>query len=232
MAGTKSRVRNVAKESPKMMVQESEPQNITLSPPKWMWGLSWVKSVMKLMFIPTASGTSPRMVAVAVRTTGVIRVFPACTMASLVLSPLALSTSVNSTISIPFRTTMPPRATTPSPVMMTDMSMWNMTTPRRTPMMENMTSDRMMMDFERELNCVMRMKNMSPRAMIMAVDRKFMESFCSTSSPVSTISTPLGFWNVAASLRIRDTISLVLNPGRTSEDSVMTRLKFLRLIPP
>ena len=105
---------------------------------------------------------------------------------------------------------MPPRATTPKPVIMMDISMWKNTMPSSTPIMENMTSLRMMMDFDRELNCVMRMKNMSPRAMIMAVDRKFMESFCSTSSPVRIISTPLGLWNMAASLRMRDTISLVL----------------------
>ena len=98
MAGTKSRARNVAKESPKMMVQERLPQNMTLSPPKWMCGLSSVKRVMKLMFIPTAKGTKPRMVAVAVRTTGVVLVLPAWTIASRVFMPVALSTSVNSTI--------------------------------------------------------------------------------------------------------------------------------------
>lgn len=77
MAGTNNKVSKVAKLSPKIIVHDKLPQNITLSPPKNMCGLSSVNKVMKLIFIPTASGTNPNIVAVAVRITGVILVFPA-----------------------------------------------------------------------------------------------------------------------------------------------------------
>ena len=66
MAGTKMSVRKVAKLRPKIMVQESGPQNITLSPPKWSCGLSSVNMVTKFSVIPIASGTRPSIVAVAV----------------------------------------------------------------------------------------------------------------------------------------------------------------------
>ena len=77
MTGIKISVRNVAKLNPKIIVHDNGPKNITLSPPKCRCGFKSLSSVAKLIFIPIANGISPRIVAVAVRTTGVIRVIPA-----------------------------------------------------------------------------------------------------------------------------------------------------------
>ena len=98
------------------MDHESGFQNATLSPPKYICGFSSVKMVTKLMFRPTASGTKPSMVAVAVRITGVIRVLPPSIIARRVGNPSFFFVSINSTMRIPFRTTIPPKATTPNPV--------------------------------------------------------------------------------------------------------------------
>ena len=105
------------------MVHDNGPKNITLSPPKCRCGLKFVSSVAKLMFIPTANGISPRIVAVAVRTTGVIRVRPACMIALRVLTHCSFNLSVNSTSSIPFLTTIPASATIPIPVIIIEMVM-------------------------------------------------------------------------------------------------------------
>ena len=113
------------------------------------------------MFIPTANGTSPSMVAVAVKTTGVTRVSPALTIASLVCTPLALNTSVNSTIRIPFRTTIPPSATIPIPVIIMEIDIPKIMIPSKTPMMLKITSLRIITDLLSELNCDMRIKKIN-----------------------------------------------------------------------
>src|SRR3974390_1690028 len=107
ITGTSIKVKKVAKLSPKIIVQDNGPQNATLSPPKKICGFSSVKSVTKSIFSPTASGIRPSIVADAVRITGVIRVFPASTIASRSGTPCPRSRSVNSTSRIPFRTTIP-----------------------------------------------------------------------------------------------------------------------------
>ena len=61
-----------------------------------------LNSFEKSIFNPTANGTNPKIVAEAVRITGVIRVLPASTIASKTGNPFSRSKSVNSTSNIPF----------------------------------------------------------------------------------------------------------------------------------
>lgn len=77
IVGTMTSVRMVANSRPKMTAMAIGPQNSAFWPP--MRSLKLVKS--KLM--PSAIGTRPRIVVIAVSMTGLKRVIPALTRASL-----------------------------------------------------------------------------------------------------------------------------------------------------
>src|SRR5688500_18529687 len=79
--GTRKSVRNVLNSNPKNIVHDNGPQNATLAPPKYRWGLNSVNSVTKSMFKPAASGIRPIVAAMVVSNTGVMRVFAASIMA-------------------------------------------------------------------------------------------------------------------------------------------------------
>ena len=214
------------------MVHESGPQKATLSPPKKMCGLSSVKSVAKSMFKPTANGTSPSMVAVAVNNTGVIRVLPASSMASRGGMPSLSLMSANSMSRIPFRTTIPAKATIPIPVITITKSMLKIPMPKSTPMILKIISERIMMVRLNELNCIIRIKKMRRMEIPIAPPKKAPVSFCSSCSPPITISTPDGVLNSSISRCNWATTSLPLNPLSTFDDKVMIRFWSLRLIPP
>ncbi len=93
IAGTTTSVKNVAKARPKMIVHANGFQNAALSPPKYISGLRLVNKVAKLIFIPNARGINPSIVDIAVNNTGVRRVAPALTIASILLfaSPILRS---------------------------------------------------------------------------------------------------------------------------------------------
>jgi hypothetical protein len=67
-----------------------DPQNTTLSPAKKICGFNFWKKETKLILKPTANGSNPRIVAIAVSITEMIRILPACIAASLVLIFLPL----------------------------------------------------------------------------------------------------------------------------------------------
>lgn len=121
MAGTTTNVRKDENVNPKIMVHANGPQNVTLSPPMKKSGSNSVKNLTKLMFKPIANGTKPKTVVAAVNSTGVSLVLDASMMAFLVFNPLAFNSSVNSINIIPFLTTIPAKATIPTPVITIDM---------------------------------------------------------------------------------------------------------------
>ena len=170
--GINSKVSMVAKIKPKIMVQLKGPQNTTLSPPKKMCGFNSENKVSKLIFSPTASGINPSTAAMAVRITGVIRVLPASTVASYKFIPPCLANSANSTSRIPFRTTIPPRAMIPTPVITILISILKRPTPKNTPMMLNRISERMMSGLPNELNNPTSTNSINPIAISMALPRK------------------------------------------------------------
>jgi hypothetical protein len=53
-----------------------DPQNTTLSPAKKICGFNFWKKETKLILKPTANGSNPRIVAIAVSITGMIRILP------------------------------------------------------------------------------------------------------------------------------------------------------------
>ena len=66
-----------------MTVQAIGPQKATLSPPRKNCGSNSVTKVKKLKLKPMANGIRPKTVVIAVSSTGLRRVAPPCTMASL-----------------------------------------------------------------------------------------------------------------------------------------------------
>ena len=62
------------------------PKNITLSPPKNNWASRRVNKVIKLMLRPVAKGIRPRIVVMAVKSTGRNLLFPPNIMAFLTSS--------------------------------------------------------------------------------------------------------------------------------------------------
>ena len=77
MLGIINNVKKNDKIKPKMIVHANGPQNTTLSPPKKILGSKWVNKDSKLILNPTAKGNKPNIVATAVNSTGMIRIFPA-----------------------------------------------------------------------------------------------------------------------------------------------------------
>ena len=176
--------------NPNIKVQLNGFQKETLSPPKKICGFNSLNKVTKLMLNPMAIGIKPRIAANAVSNTGIILVLPACTNASFVFMPLALNTSVNSIIKIPFFTTIPASPTIPKPVITPDTFIPNMENPNNTPMILNKISVNIITDLEIELNCNTKVKRININAMIIAFPKKLTVSNCCWFSPVCFIVTP------------------------------------------
>ena len=92
------------------------------------------------------------MVLAAVSKTGVIRVLPASINADFNGIPWERRRSVNSTINIPFLTTIPIKATIPIPLIITEKSISKIANPNKTPITEKKTSLKIMIGLVIELN--------------------------------------------------------------------------------
>ena len=160
-----------------------------------MCGLPSVNNFSKSMFSPKAKGTSPNMVAVAVKITGVILVFPASTMASKVPIPCSFNKSVNSTKRIPFRTTIPAKAIIPTPLITTENSILNNEKPINTPIMLNSISTKIITGLAKELNWVTNITKININEVSKAPPRNAPVSACSSWAPANFISTPSGATN-------------------------------------
>ena len=181
---------------------------------------------MKLILKPTASGISARIAANAVSNTGMIRVLPACTTASLVFIPLALSSSANSITRIPFFTTMPARPTIPIPVITTDTCIPVMAKPSNTPITLKIISVNIITGLLTELNCNTSINRISINAISNALPRKAPVSACCSPSPVCLMLTPSGLpLNVAITFVSSAFTAVGVKPcvSSTFERSVMTR---------
>ena len=124
------------------------------------------------------------MVAEAVSNTGVIRVLPASMIASFNVAPCSRSKSVNSTNKIPFRTTIPTKATIPIPVITTEKSLLNIAKPNNTPINDKKISLKINKGLLIELNCVTKMIKINAKEANIALPKKAPVSFCSSCSPV------------------------------------------------
>ena len=158
------------------------------------------------MFIPVASGIKPRMVVMAVNSTGRKRVRPASTMTSISsgLASLSLSSMPNSSFlravnclmksikTMALFTTIPASEMIPIIVIMMTNSMRKMTRPRNTPIREKTTVTRMMNGVEAELNWLTRMRKIKNTAMSRAPERKLNSFACSSCSPVKSTLIPRG----------------------------------------
>ena len=142
------------------------------------------------MLKPTASGSKPRIAAVAVNNTGVIRIRPASTIASRTCAPRSRRMSVYSTRRIPLRTTMPASATMPTPAMMTEKSILKSAIPSSTPIMLNITSDMIIRVLPMELNCTIRIIRMMKIEISREFPRNEAASRNSASSPAKPTVTP------------------------------------------
>ena len=142
------------------------------------------------MFKPTANGTNPNMVAVAVSTTGVIRVLPASIMASRGDIPSCNFISANSINNIPFRTTIPAKATIPIPVITITKSILKIPVPKNTPITLKIISLIIIMVLLNELNCIIKIKNINSIDNPIAPPKNLPVSACSSCSPPILKSTP------------------------------------------
>ena len=127
---------------------------------------------------------------------------------------------------------MPPSAITPIPVMVMIKGILKMTIPMNTPIILNITSLRMIRLLVMLPNWVIKIKKIIPSAMIIALTRKAIVSAWSSRSPVKFTSTPLGSLKVFKAAPILAKTSFAVWPEVTSDESVITLLRFLRLIPP
>ena len=152
-------VKMVEKVNPKMMVQARIPQKTAESEPINMCGSSSVNKVVKSMLRPSASGISPKTAADAVNKTGVKRIPPPSIIASFKSYPrFNLSSSINSMSKIPFLTTIPAKAMTPTPDMMIEKVIPKAIKPNNTPINDNNIVAKIMSGLTAELNCVARIK--------------------------------------------------------------------------
>ena len=235
MAGTSISVIKNANAKPKIIVQLSGFQKTTLSPPKKICGSKSENRVTKLILKPTAMGMKARMAANAVSNTGIIRVLPACMMASFVFIPRLLNSSANSITRIPFFTTIPARPTIPNPVISTDTSIPVIAKPSSTPITLKIISVRMMMGLLTLLNCITSTNKITIKAITNADKRNAPVSACCSPSPVCLMVTPSAFF-VKASMYLAmimfTDVALYPLVVNTLDRRVINRFWFLRFTLP